>query len=106
VHCESLVHPARHSKSSGAQIGAVVPQSEFERHATQVDRATRHRGDAAGQSLFCVHWMHDRVSDAQIGRVAGQSLIWLQPMHAPLVESQIGVFPGQVGPPLHEAWHV
>lgn len=33
---ELLVQPARHVKSCGEQIGRAEPQSEFERHSTQV----------------------------------------------------------------------
>lgn len=36
LHCELLVHPLRHVKSCGLQIGCAEPQSEFERHCTHV----------------------------------------------------------------------
>ena len=35
VHCASLVQPARQVKLPGLQMGAAVPQSALERHATQ-----------------------------------------------------------------------
>jgi hypothetical protein len=35
-HCASVVQPVRQTKSCGSQMGAAVPQSLFERHATQV----------------------------------------------------------------------
>jgi hypothetical protein len=35
VHCASLVQPARQVNVPGLQIGAAVPQSALERHATQ-----------------------------------------------------------------------
>ncbi len=40
VHCAVSVHPALHMKDVWSQMGAVVPQSELDRHATHVCEAT------------------------------------------------------------------
>jgi|SRR5580704_9669199 hypothetical protein len=40
VHCAVAVHPALHMNVIGSQIGAAVPQSELEAHATHVCEAT------------------------------------------------------------------
>jgi hypothetical protein len=48
----SAAHPGRHVSVVGSHTGAVVPQSEFARHATQTPGPTSHRGSFAGQSVF------------------------------------------------------
>jgi hypothetical protein len=104
----SLVHPLRHTNSFGSQIGAAVPQSEFDRHATHRLLPRKHRGVLAPQSAFEAHWMHCCVVVSQMRADAGQSAAVLQPTHAPVLVSQIDCRPPP--PPhdalvVHAAWH-
>jgi hypothetical protein len=92
AHCESLMQPARQVKLPGLQMGAAVPQSALERHATQRPSPTRHRGAPAGQSPLVAHWTHCWVVASQILAPAGQSAAVLHPTHAPVLVLQMGAF--------------
>jgi hypothetical protein len=106
-HCASLVQPARHSRSR-LQMGAEVPQSAFERHATQVWVPRKHRGVPPLQSAFDSHSTHCCVVGSQTRAPPGQSAEVLHPTQAPVVASQT------VAPPrwqvavveLHAGWQV
>jgi hypothetical protein len=90
-HCESWVHPTRHTKSVGSQIGAAVPQSAFDVQVTQRPSFTRHRGACAGQSPLLAHCTHCPSAVSQIFALPiAQSLDELHPTHAPPFELQMG----------------
>jgi hypothetical protein len=93
VHCVSVVQPARHIDVCRSQMGAAVPQSEFDVQATHECVAVRQRGVAAGQSVSASHWTHCCEVMSQSFAVAGQSVAVMHPTHAPVVESQSSFLP-------------
>jgi hypothetical protein len=79
-HEALLVQPGRHMKSRGLQIGSAEPQSEFDRHCTQVWSPRKQRGAAAPQSEFARHDTQSSVAVSHRGRcVPAQSALDLQP---------------------------
>lgn len=94
LHWVLLVQPSRHMKSRGLQIGRAAPQSEFDRHSTQVWSPRKQRGAATPQSEFARHATQCCVVVSHSGRsVPAQSVLLLQPMQSPVLVSQI-VRPG------------
>ena len=109
-HCAFEVHPARHEKSCGSQIGWAVPQSALLKQLTHCPWPTRQRGCAAGQSELVSQCTHCDVVGSQMVPIVdvAQSIEDLHPTHAPLllVVSQIGVGAWQSVLVAHAAWHV
>jgi hypothetical protein len=105
AHCVFDVQPVRHAKSRGSQIGAAVPQFEFDRHSTHVWSPGKQNGADAPQSLFARQATHSSVVVSHSGRcVPAQSVFALHPMQSPDAVSQIGVAPLQLCAPVHAAW--
>jgi hypothetical protein len=88
-------------------MGAVVPQSEFARHATHACVDVWHFGLAAGQSVSALHCTQDCVVISQILAVAGQSIAVMHPTQAPVAVSHSSRA-GQAAPPsaMQAAWQV
>ena len=89
--------------------GIAVPQSAFDRHATQAWVDARQRGAPAGQSVFCRHCTHCSVVASQIAPPAAppvQSDAILQPMQAPELVSHMGLRPPHWALLVHAAWQV
>jgi hypothetical protein len=109
MHWRSLVQPARHRYAPGSHTGAAVPQSAFDRHATQVWAEARQRGALAGQSELARHCTHCSVVGLQMAPPAApppQSEVTLQPMQAPVLVSHMGLRPLHCALPVQAAWHV
>jgi hypothetical protein len=102
AHAALLVQPGRHVKSRGLQIGSAEPQSEFDRHWTQVWSPRKQRGDPAPQSEFPRHSTQRSVIVSHRGRcVPAQSALVLQPMQSPVVVSQVAIGPPQLALDVH-----
>lgn len=96
-HCALEVHPGRHVKSCGLQMGCAVPQSVLSRHSTQRPSATWQRGAAAGQLVFVSHSTHDPVAASQIAAPPAHGVVASHSTQTPGLEvvSQTGAFFGQ-----------
>jgi hypothetical protein len=103
------VQPARHRYVPGSHTGAAVPQSAFDRQATQVWFEARQRGAFAGQSVLLRHCTHCSLLVSQRVPPAAppaQSELILQPMQAPVLVSHMGLRPPHWALPVQAAWHV
>jgi hypothetical protein len=97
-------HPARHTFRMGSQMGSAVPQSAFERQATQRSSRARHRGEVCGQSELAWHCTHWPVAVSQMGMGPPQSVFALQPTQAPAATLQMWASSGQSPFVLHAGW--
>jgi hypothetical protein len=103
------VQPARHRYAPGSHIGAAVPQSAFDRQATQVWFEARQRGALAGQSVLLRHCTHCSLLVSQMAPPPpppAQSELILQPMQAPVPVSHMGLRPPHWALLVQAAWHV
>jgi hypothetical protein len=108
-HCAFEVHPARHVKSCGLQMGWAVPQSLLLRHWTHCPSGRRQRGASVGQSELTAHSTHCCVTVSQIfGPPAVHGLAASHPTQTPGGNdvSQMGAPGLQSAFDAHPAWQV
>jgi hypothetical protein len=91
-------------KSPGSQIGAAVPQSAFDTHATHFPSRARQKGALPGHSPFVWHWTHRWSDVSQNLASAGQSLAEVHPTQAPACV-HTGALLGHGALLVHAAWH-
>jgi hypothetical protein len=104
---ELLVHPVRHVKSCGSQMGFAAPQSPLLRHSTHWPPGAKQRGALAGQSVFTAHATQVPDAVSQMGLCCpAQSVVVLHWTQTPPFDaSQMGARCGQSPFCAHAAWH-